>query len=73
MSINVAELLFKEKIRVLLYGNEKSDDVLNRRVLEEVAKFISKSKRLDVLVTGGRRVGGGGGRGGTHSHGLTYS
>ena len=48
LRINVFELPYKLKIRVLLYGIVDSDDDLNRRVLEEIGKFISTSKRLDV-------------------------
>ena len=48
LGINVMELSHKSKIKILLYGNVVSEDELNKRVLEEVTKFISKSKRLDV-------------------------
>ena len=48
LGINAIELPYKLKIRVLLYGNVDSEDDLNRRVVEEVAKFISNSKRLDI-------------------------
>ena len=48
LGINAIELPYKLKLRFLLYGNVDSEDDLNRRVLEEVAKFISNSKRLDI-------------------------
>ena len=48
LNIDFLRLPSKEKVKILLYGNENVDDDLNRRVLNEVALFITKSKRLDT-------------------------
>ena len=39
----------REKVQLLLYGDEKLDPDKNRLILEEVGKFIHKSKRLDTI------------------------
>ena len=47
---NFSNLPQKMKINSLLYGNEKLDMQQNRKILEEVGKFIVKfkSKQLDM-------------------------
>ena len=39
----------KRKIHLLLYGNDGLDITKNRKILEEVGKFIIKSKRLSLF------------------------
>ena len=39
---------YKKKIRILLYGDNSVDDEKNKQILEEVALYILKLKRLDT-------------------------
>ena len=39
----------REKVQLLLYGDKNLDLDNNRSILEEVGKFIHKSKRLDII------------------------
>ena len=45
---NFATLPRKSKVRLLLYGDEKLKLEQNKMILEQVGKYISKSKRLDT-------------------------
>ena len=48
LSIDLLSLPYKEITQILLYGLDEAVDEKNKRVLQVVANFIIKSKRLDT-------------------------